>query len=169
MIERADDQRRVRRRKEDRFYGIAIRAAVLMAALAFLVSVVTGIVAIRNTNRIDSTQQHGEQRLEAAALGSCYRVNILRGTANHNSLTIYRVLLAAADATNSETAATAYRQYAEETRWTPKTDCMAAVDDPLKYHPPQPEAFPPPSQLHMLPDHDFDQTPDVAVPLPADP
>ena len=144
-------------------FGYRVKIAVekypvlLGATIATILATVALVIVLKNQGDIRTSQQElkrekaSNARLNAAALGSCRRLQIARDRQNHTSALLYLTFITGAQreqvlAHGPGGAIHALQAKIERTlgnaaRYTPPTDCRKAVSSPQTYDPPQPVAF----------------------------
>lgn len=120
------------------------------ATIAMIVATVALVVVLKNQSDL-RTEKASNVRLTDAALGSCRRLQILRDRENHTSALLYltfitgaqreEVLAKGPNGAINALQAKIERTMGEAARFTPSTDCQAAVHFPKTYKPPQPIPF----------------------------
>jgi hypothetical protein len=114
---------------------------VLLLAICSVLSVI-GFSVARDAKRAASDAKHAAaqarknaDRIDAAVLGGCDRLQRLRDDVNVQADGQYDVIKLASSRV-PEPFATLYRRIARETSYSPPTDCAAASSRPLTYKPP---------------------------------
>jgi hypothetical protein len=114
------------------------RHTVVFALAGTLVAVIAVmLLTARSLTSTDDQVQQTITRLDGAILGSCARLQGERDKVNANAATIYLVLSGAAKATDNPEIRRLYARLAMTAKYTPRTDCRKAQQDPEHYRAPR--------------------------------
>lgn len=126
------------------WFVLAVMIAMLIAAgvVVFQASRAArhANAAARSSTAALLAARAASDRLEAAALGSCRRLETERERVNENAAVIYLVLRAANESTPPSDRP-ALHDLARATTYGPPADCAQAVDHPSSYRAPPPIPF----------------------------
>lgn len=121
----------------------AVNFAVALAMLALAVSMTGTIVSLRNDAKTERTTVASVDDVRSSERWLCYRVQRLRNQSNTQARVIYVTLTTVTTAARQRGSrfTRLYARLAREVTFTPPTDCIRAVNDPMRYRSPAPVRF----------------------------
>jgi hypothetical protein len=152
---RQDDDTRLRLQEIQNGYIKWARRVLILFSIQLVILLVQGVVVYKQVD--DAEDKNARARAaaiarqdklrDAASLGQCRRVNVLRQQLNVTEAAVYMTLDQASNSPNLKSTpegraiAKRYKTFARAVTYTPPTDCKAAVENPLKYQAPDPVPF----------------------------
>lgn len=118
--------------------------AIAVALVVLLMGAGLSVVTFRQQQQLE--RQHRQDVAanvlrDRAVFGSCERLQLVRDDVNVISSAVYRVLVMAQRAANSEQSRVLFESITRSAIYLPPTDCAAAVRHADTYRPPRPVPF----------------------------
>lgn len=139
------------RRRIDKVFE---RILPVVIAFMFVLIIIVGVLSVaglKATSTIKASQktadaaraqsQRNTDRLNAAILGSCQRLQLVRDDLNKQASAQYRTLGLVVRTTPPGVFRDLFKEIVRSTEYLPPTDCDRAVRQPQSYRPPAPVPF----------------------------